>query len=118
MSSGPHGAPGASGPAFVPRRLHARCFDADVVLVPPGFNARLAGRAAVIDTYREFLDNATVHEFELLEPTVDVFATTAVGTCPWTTEYSVNGRRWKANGHDVFALRETDGQWRGIDRYA
>jgi uncharacterized protein (TIGR02246 family) len=92
-------------------------FEPDVVLVAPGFVQRVAGRDALIDSYRNFLDQATLHHFELFEPSIHVFGGTAVATCPYETEYSVGGQRWKGDGHDVLVLLEKEGTWRVVWRH-
>ena len=86
-------------------------FQPDAVLVAPGFTDLLYGRDAIVQTYREFLAQATLHAFEMREPRVDVFASTAIAVCPYTTEYSLEGRRWRATGHDVLVFVETAGEW-------
>jgi uncharacterized protein (TIGR02246 family) len=95
----------------------ARFFDPDVTLAAPGFAQRLVGRDAVLDSYRDFLEQATLHHFEMLEPNIHVVGGTAIATCPYETEYSVGGQRWKGDGHDVLVLLEKDGAWRVIWRH-
>jgi hypothetical protein len=92
-------------------------FDAEVVLVAPGFVQRLTGRDELINSYRAFVDNATIHHFEMQEPVIEVFGGTAIATCPYEMEYSLAGRRWKGNGHDVLVLLEADGEWRVVWRH-
>lgn len=92
-------------------------FDPDVVLAAPGFVQRMVGRDALIESYRDFLEQATLHHFELFEPVVHVFGGTAIATCPYETEYSLAGQRWSGDGHDVLVLIEENGRWRVVWRH-
>lgn len=56
----------------------------DVVLMPPGFTARVAGRDACVQSYRDFGAAATVREFTPAPPQVDVWGHTAVAVCPFS----------------------------------
>ena len=90
----------------------------DVVLVAhrPGGGQRLVGRDAVIQSYREFVDQALIPKFELAEPEIDVFGATAIASCPYRIEYEIGGRRWTGGGHDLLVLQEGDSGWRVVWR--
>ncbi|MEO0825723.1 MAG: hypothetical protein AAFX95_19670 [Cyanobacteria bacterium J06639_16] len=41
------------------------------VIAPPGFDGRIRGRAAYVQSYREYDQAATMHEFSPGEPGID-----------------------------------------------
>lgn len=93
-------------------------FDPAVVLVPiePGDGQRLVGRDAVIQSYREFVEQAGLHQLEFEQPEIDVFGTTAVASCPYRIDYEIGGRRWIGTGRDLLVLHEGGSGWRVVWR--
>jgi ketosteroid isomerase-like protein len=93
-------------------------FDPGVVLVafsPEGAH-RVVGRDAVIQSYREFAEQSVLHQFELQQPELDVFGTTAIATCPYTIDYEIGGRRWIGEGRDLLVLHEGEEGWKVVWR--
>lgn len=95
----------------------AGLFDPAVVLVhlDPGAG-RLTGRDAVVDSYRQFLDQAELHRFEMDAVDADVFGTTAVASCTYTVDYGLEGGRWVESGRELLVLRSGDPGWRIVWR--
>lgn len=93
-------------------------FDPGVVLVAfsPAGAHRVVGRDAVIRSYREFVGQSVLYRFELKQPAVDVFGTTAIATCPYTIEYEIGGRRWIGNGQNLLVLNEGHKGWKVVCR--
>ncbi len=91
-------------------------FDPGVVLVPPPPAHRVAGRDAVIQSYRDFMSQAVLHRFRVEQPDIDVFGTTAVACCPYTIDYEMEGRRWLGTGRDILVLHEGESGWRVVWR--
>lgn len=93
-------------------------FDPGVVLVAfsPAGEQRLVGREAVIQSYRDFVEQSVLHRFELEQPELDVFGTTAVAVCPYSIDYEIGGRRWSGAGRDLLVLHEGDEGWKVVWR--
>jgi len=86
-------------------------FHPDVVFVPPGFTARLAGREACVQTYRDFGAAATVREFTPAPPQVDVWGDTAVAACPFSIVYELAGTTYHERGVDLLVFAREAGAW-------
>jgi hypothetical protein len=84
-------------------------FAADVVFALPGFAGRLEGAAAVVASYREFMERVTLTEYREEAPTVDIWGVTAVATFRWEMAWLAGGVPNREAGHDVFVLRRADG---------
>ena len=82
-----------------------------VVFVRPGFAGRAEGRTACVATYDEFLSAALVLRYEESEPTVDVFADTAVASFRWEMAWEMGGQRSEEAGYDLYVLVRTEGRW-------
>jgi ketosteroid isomerase-like protein len=95
-------------------------FDPDMTIVSPGFERRVQGRAACVDSYREFMDRATIERYEEAVPVVDVWGDTAVATYRWEMAWTAEGTADDEAGHDIVVLRRSsrDGveAWRVVWR--
>jgi hypothetical protein len=76
---------------------------------------RLA-REVVIESYRQFVEQSVLHRFELKQPELDVFGTTAIASCPYTIDYEIGGRRWIGDGRDLLVLHRGDEGWKVVWR--
>src|ERR1041385_5765405 len=74
----------------------------DIVLAQPGLSRRIAGREAVIDSYRQFAAEAA-GSFRAGETRVDAAGDSAVTTMPWTTD--------EERGWDLLVFGKRDGRW-------
>jgi hypothetical protein len=86
-------------------------FHPDVVLAQPGRAKRTVGREAVIDSYRQFMAEATIHSFTPGEVHIDSAADSAVTTMPWKMDYTVEGERHQERGWDLLVFGKRDGRW-------
>ena len=91
--------------------LH-RFYRPDVVFVQPGFSARLEGRDACVDSYREFLSVAVVHDYAEEEPAIDVLGDAAVVNTRYEVDYELEAARHRETGHDVLVLVRDESGWR------
>ena len=73
-------------PENIAGRLHEH-----VVMIQPGFRGRAAGREASVNSYRDFCDQATIHDFKQSDPEIDVFGSTAVATYRFEIPYEIGG---------------------------
>ena len=98
----------------------ASCFDAEMVIVAPGFQARVEGRAACVETYREFMERVRVTEYHESEPAVHVWGATAVASYRWEMAWDAGGTPNRDTGHDVLVFRRVqdgpDQPWRAVWR--
>lgn len=94
-------------------------FDDQIVMVLPGLSARIEGRAAVVESYMEFMKHSAVGEYREDEPIIDVWGDTAIGSYRWEMTWVSGGISESAAGYDVFTFsRRTDGDhaWRAVWR--
>jgi uncharacterized protein (TIGR02246 family) len=96
----------------------ATLFDDNIVMVLPGLSARIEGRAAVVESYMEFMEHAAVAEYFEDEPTIDVWGDTAIASYRWEMTWVSGGTAASAAGYDVFtfARRAEDQAWRAVWR--
>jgi ketosteroid isomerase-like protein len=89
-------------------------FDENVVMVLPGFDARIEGRDAL---FEDFCRNARLLGFEESDRQVDVRDSTAVANFAYVVRYERDGNAYHATGRDLWIFhRFDDGQWRAVWR--
>jgi hypothetical protein len=76
----------------------------DFVMVLPGFSARVEGRDALLAGFRDFCDNATVHEFHDHDMQTDVAGRTAIVTYTYDMVYERSSARYRATGRDLWVF--------------
>ena len=91
-------------------------FHPDAVVVHPGFEDRAQGRAACVDSYREFAGLTTVTRLDEFDQQVDVVGDTAVVTYGFRIDYEMDGKANTDRGHDVFVLKRGGGGWKVVWR--
>lgn len=91
-------------------------FDDHVVLALPGFLDRIDGRTALVASYREFGEKATVRRFEPSPPSIHVRADTAVATSRFAITYEIDGRLYEERGTDLLVFARIDGRWKIVWR--
>jgi hypothetical protein len=94
-------------------------FDEHIIMVLPGLSARIEGRAAVVESYVEFMEHAAVGEYFEDAPAIDVWGDTAIASYRWEMTWVSGGISESAAGYDVFTFsRRTDGDqaWRAVWR--
>jgi ketosteroid isomerase-like protein len=94
----------------------AEYFHADMVIVAPGFQGVEKGRAACINSYRDFVSQAKVHEYTESDATVDVWGDTGVATYRFHIVYDMGGATYRESGWDIFVFGREGGTWRAVWR--
>ncbi len=94
----------------------ARYFHEEIVIVAPGFMQRSEGRAACIQSYRDFNRQARIHSFSSTECTVDQWDSTAVATSEFTIAYEMNGQRYDEKGRDLIVFARANDSWLAVWR--
>ena len=87
-----------------------------VVFVQLGFNGRVEGRTACVNTYREFMSSAKVVDYSESDPTVDVWGGTAVATYRFEMAWEMNGKPHHEVGRDMFVFVREDSRWQVVWR--
>jgi hypothetical protein len=77
-------------------------FAEEMVLAMPGFEDRVEGREAIVDSYRQFGES--------------VIGPTAVATASFEIEYVLGGATYREAGTDLLVLQRNAGTWRVVWR--
>jgi ketosteroid isomerase-like protein len=84
----------------------------DVVTAPPGYEKRIHGRAAYVQSYREYDQSASTREFSPGAPEIDVIGDTAVAVCPFFVVYELDGQEYQEEGRDILVFSRATGEWK------
>jgi hypothetical protein len=76
----------------------------DIVMVLPGFAGRVQGRDALLAGFRDFVENAVVHEFHDHDMQTDVAGRTAIVTFTYDMVYERSNARYRATGRDLWVF--------------
>lgn len=88
----------------------------NVVFNAPGFAAEIRGREACIASYREFVTNAEVKDYEEKDYVVDVWGKTAICRYTFVVSYELQGNSHEDTGIDAFIMSRESGAWRALWR--
>ncbi len=69
---------------------------------------RVDGRQACVESYREFMEQATIQRCEEGTPVVDVWGDIAVATYRWSMAWTAEGVLNQDAGHDILVLRRDE----------
>ena len=94
----------------LPRLLRGSFHD-KVVFRGPDLAITAEGSAAAISSYQEFMRSATIRDWALGEPEIDLAGDTAIATYGWRLEYRLGGRDYDEFGHEVVVLTRDEVQW-------
>ena len=83
----------------------------DVVLLPPDLGEPICGREAVVASYLEFLQAATLEHFEVLDLQVFPFSlsdgsSTCMAHLTFTVTYTLDGEAYVEKGLEAYTLGE------------
>src|SRR5215207_7722821 len=97
----------------------AALFDEGIVMALPGFVGRVEGREALVESYREFMERATLTDYKEQPAVIDIWGDTAVASYQWEMQWLVGGVPNHAAGHEVFVFGRTSAgtaEWRAVWR--
>ncbi|HZS54145.1 MAG TPA: nuclear transport factor 2 family protein [Bryobacteraceae bacterium] len=94
----------------------APALDQGIMMVFPGFTGRTQGREQFLAGFRDFCENARVHDFQDHDYEADVIGDTAVVTFRYDMIYERSGERYRASGRDLWVFRDQDGRWTAVWR--
>lgn len=87
-----------------------------IVMALPGFAGRVGGREGFLAGFRDFCENATVHEYRESDEQVDVAGGTAVVTYRYAMVYERSNVRYRATGRDLWVFQQQDDAWLAVWR--
>lgn len=109
--------------AWQKRRYSAleRLLAPQAVFVFPGFEQRVEGVQACVNSYREFMERSELDEYEETVVSIDCWAQTAVATLAWKMSWSETGgehagQSFSDSGHDILVLANDGVRWKLIWR--
>ena len=88
----------------------------EIVMVFPGFTGRARGREGFLAAFRDFTQNATIHEFREHDHQVDVAGDTAVVSLRFEMVYERSGERHRTTGRDVWVFQKQGETWLAVWR--
>jgi hypothetical protein len=88
----------------------------EVAMALPGFGNRIGGRENLLAGFRDFAENATVHEYEEIDRQVDVAGATGVVTYRFAMVYERDGSRYRSTGRDFWIFQREGAAWQAVWR--
>ena len=88
----------------------------EIVMVFPGFTGRAEGREAFLAAFRDFCQNAEVHEFREHDHHIDVVGDTAVASFRYEMAYERCSERYRVTGRDLWVFKLHGGEWLAVWR--
>ncbi len=86
-------------------------FHKKAVLIQPGTHNKITGREAIIDSYREFTDEAEVSDFSIKDFQVDVFGETAVALYTFCIRYRIESTSYDESGLEILVFNRHKDKW-------
>jgi ketosteroid isomerase-like protein len=87
-----------------------------VVFSLPDLGVRVQGREAFLAGFRDFCENAKIHEYREHDQAVDVIGNTALVTFRYEMLYERSGERYRATGRDLWVFERQGDQWLAVWR--
>jgi hypothetical protein len=88
----------------------------DIVLVVPGFAGRARGRDGFLAGFRDFTQNATIHDFRELDQQIDVVGDTAVISFAYEMRFELSGAQYRVTGRDLWVFQRQGSAWVAVWR--
>lgn len=86
-------------------------FHKQVVMLEPGTNKKVAGRDLLIESYREFVEEAIVSDFRTQDMTIDVFNDTAIAFYTFRIHYRVETTSYDEKGSEILVFNRHNDNW-------
>lgn len=94
----------------------SRYFHKQVVMIRPGTHKKVVGREEMIDSYRKFIEEATVSDFRIKNLRIDVFENTAVVYYTFRIKYQVETTNYDEEGLEILVLNLHNQSWQIVWR--
>ncbi len=88
----------------------------EIVMVFPGFMGRIQGRQEFLAGFRDFCENAKVHEFRDYDHQSDIAGNAAIATFQYEMIYERSGERYRATGRDLWVFQSQGDAWIAVWR--
>ena len=88
----------------------------DIVMVFPGFSARVTGRENFLAGFRDFADHAVVQDLKEQEYQIDVAGETAVVNFRFEMLYERSEQEYRSTGRDFWVFHRSGGKWLAVWR--
>ncbi len=88
----------------------------EIVMVFPGFSGRIQGRKDFLAGFRDFCQNARIHEFRERDHQVDVAGDVAVVAFRYEMVYERSGERFRSTGRDLWVFQKHGRTWIAVWR--
>ena len=82
----------------------AGLYHLEAQLLPTDLGPAISGRTAIVDTYREFTQLATVHRFEMRQCSARCYRHTCIVQCEFEIEYVLEGQRSEDQVTETYVL--------------
>jgi len=93
-------------------------FHEDMVIVGPDFSVIGKGRTACVNSYREFIAQASEIDFTRNSVDVSVWGGTSIASYSYTISWKSGGKHFHAAGKDMFIFSYIDNSWKAVWRMA
>ena len=90
--------------------------DEEVVFVNPDYSMEVTGRDHCADTFRQFMETASLNQVEVSEPNVHVWDNTAIGHYEFSIQYELDGEVHEEQGTDILVFVKRDEGWKIVWR--
>jgi len=94
----------------------AQLFHADMVIAGPGGVRYAEGAAACIDSYRAFMSQAQIVQYDEDAPAIHVVHDSGVVAYAWRMTYRRDGSLSTESGSDQLVCTRIDGRWQVLYR--
>ena len=91
-------------------------FHPDIVMVFPNFSGRSNGCAAMVAGFKEFCENAHVHEYDESDFQIDVIGNSAIASYSFTMMYERDRSKYRSTGRDLWVFSKSDLEWKATWR--
>ena len=88
----------------------------EIVMVVPSVGARAQGSEAFLAGFKDFCENAKVHEFAEHDLQADVAGNVAVVTFRYEMIYERSGERYRSTGRDLWVFDKEGEKWIAVWR--
>ena len=85
-------------------------------MIQPGTHKKLIGREELVDSYREFMEEAEVSDFRIKDLRIDVFEYTAIVLYTFSIKYKVDTTNYDEEGLEILVLNLHKGHWQIVWR--
>ena len=83
------------------------CYAENAIMLVPGRAEPISGAAAITDSYREFVETAEVHAFDVTDIRLFEYPSSTVCHTAFTVDYEIESGRFTEHGVDVYVIDDS-----------